>query len=56
MVPEKNHNPLGRPLCSKCGSVTLLMRVERETSERSKHTFECPKCKHLESAMVQEKS
>jgi hypothetical protein len=41
-----------RPPCSKCGATVMLTHVEPHTPGYDLRTFECPVCKHSESAVV----
>ena len=44
-------NSVVRPKCTKCGTATLLFGIEAAArSGYEVHTFECPKCKHIEVA------
>ncbi len=38
-----------RPLCSKCGTATLLFGIEVERPGYELHSFECPKCQNIET-------
>ena len=41
-----------RPACTKCGTATLLFGIE--AADRPGYellTFECPNCKHIETAV-----
>jgi hypothetical protein len=42
-----------RPDCSKCGTQTRLFGIEPERPGYELHSFECPKCHHLETAIGQ---
>ena len=41
-----------RPVCSVCGTATLLVGIEPEPERRGYElrTFECPTCRHFETA------
>ena len=41
-----------RPPCEKCGSSTLLARVEPDEPGYDRRTFECPICNHSHSVIV----
>ena len=44
-------NSLVRPKCTKCGTATLLFGIDAAARAGYEvHTFECPKCKHIEVA------
>ena len=42
-----------RPVCSVCGTATLLVGIESEPERRGYElrTFECPTCRHFETAV-----
>ena len=44
-----------RPLCSKCGTATILVGIEPDLDpdrpDYDLHTFQCPKCDHFETAV-----
>jgi hypothetical protein len=45
-------NSIVRPSCTKCGTATLLFGIE--SADRPGYellTFECPNCKHFETAV-----
>ena len=50
--PATTHsNSIVRPNCTRCGTATLLFGIEAAArSGYEVHTFECPKCKHIEVA------
>ena len=62
-TPATRHtDSLIRPICSRCGTVTVLVGIETATltvgagSPRSGyelHTFQCSKCEHFETAVGQ---
>ena len=46
-------NTVVRPKITKCGTATLLLGIEK-TADRAGYellTFECPTCKHFETAV-----
>ena len=44
-------NSIVRPNCTKCGTATLLFGTEAAARRGYEvHTFECPRCKHIEVA------
>jgi len=38
-----------RPRCSKCRTAMLLFGIEPERPGYELHSFECPKCKNIET-------
>ena len=46
-------NAVVRPVCSVCGTATLLVGIEPEPERRGYElrTFECPTCRHFETAV-----
>jgi hypothetical protein len=40
-----------RPVCSVCGTATLLVGIEPERPGYELRTFECPTCRHFETAI-----
>ena len=40
-----------RPVCSVCGTATLLVGIESERPGYELRTFECPTCRHFEIAV-----
>ena len=44
-------NAVVRPVCSVCGTPTLLVGIEPEHRGYELRTFECPKCRHFETAV-----
>jgi len=44
-------NSIKRPDCTECGTPTLLFGIEPERPGYELITFECPKCKHIETAV-----
>jgi predicted RNA-binding Zn-ribbon protein involved in translation (DUF1610 family) len=41
-----------RPPCPKCGEMMLLVRIEPDITDHDRRTFECPSCRHSETAVV----
>jgi predicted RNA-binding Zn-ribbon protein involved in translation (DUF1610 family) len=41
-----------RSPCPKCGTTTILARVEPDAPGSEKRTFECPNCRHYVSEVV----
>jgi hypothetical protein len=37
-------NAIVRPPCAKCGTSTLLSRIEPKQPGHDRRTFECPRC------------
>ena len=42
-----------RPPCPKCGATMMLSRVDRESSNCGKRTFDCIPCDRRETVTVQ---
>ena len=42
-----------RPECPTCSAQMYLARIEQEKPGYDLRTFECPRCQHVERAMVQ---
>jgi hypothetical protein len=38
-----------RPHCAECGTAMLLFGIEAERPGYELHSFECPKCKNIET-------
>ena len=51
--PATAHSNAVRPVCSVCGTATLLVGIEPEPERRGYElrTFECPTCRHFETAV-----
>ena len=50
--PAISHsNFIERPSCSECETPTRLFGIEAERSGYELHTFVCPNCDHLETAV-----
>jgi hypothetical protein len=48
-----NQIQLRRPLCSKCGTLTSLARVEpSDITDHDLRTFECSACDNTETVLV----
>ena len=45
------HSNAVRPVCSICGTATLLVGIEPERRGYELRTFECPTCIHFETAV-----
>jgi hypothetical protein len=43
-----------RPRCSKCQTVMMLARISPAGEGREERLFECPKCDHAETAIVED--
>lgn len=41
-----------RPECSKCSALMYLALIEPEKSGFDLRTFECPRCQHVETVVV----
>ena len=42
---------IARPTCPKCGTNMRLFGIEPERPGHELHSFECPKCKHIQTAI-----
>ena len=51
-VPVQSMALVGSP-CLKCGSQMALSRIEPEKPGYEHHVFECSKCGHLQSQVVE---
>jgi DNA-directed RNA polymerase subunit M/transcription elongation factor TFIIS len=40
------------PLCSKCGTMMVVARIEPHTTGYDMRAFECPSCDHSEDAVL----
>ena len=49
----KNPNMYDRPRCPKCTTQMYLAQIEPGEPGFDLRTFECPKCKHSESVVVE---
>ena len=49
--PASAHSNAVRPVCSVCGTATLLVGIESERPGYELRTFECPTCRHFETAV-----
>jgi hypothetical protein len=49
---ERSAPTVGSP-CLKCGSQMALSRIEPENPGYEHHVFECAKCGHLQSQVVE---
>jgi len=45
-------NAIVRPPCAKCGTKTLLARIDPDKPGYEQFTFECPKCGHSQSSIA----
>jgi hypothetical protein len=43
-----------RPRCSKCHTRMMLARISLGGEGREARLFECPKCDHIETAIVED--
>jgi ribosomal protein S27AE len=43
---------LSQPICPKCGSPMWLARIEPESPDHDKRTFECPQCENVVSEII----
>jgi predicted RNA-binding Zn-ribbon protein involved in translation (DUF1610 family) len=41
-----------RPPCPSCGELMMLSRIDRETTEHDRRTFECFPCNRSERVIV----
>ena len=48
----RHSDAIVRPGCSQCGTVTVLVGIEQSRHCSELHTFECPNCEHLETAVA----
>jgi hypothetical protein len=39
---------IARPHCAKCGNLMMLARIEPDTPDHDRRTFECANCGHSE--------
>jgi hypothetical protein len=44
--------PVGRPDCAKCNTRMALIRIEPDSPDTDRRTFECPSCEHYEVFIV----
>ena len=44
-------NAVVRPVCTVCGTATLLVGIESERRGYELRTFECPTCRQFETAV-----
>ncbi len=42
-----------RPACPQCTAQMYLARSELQKPDFDRRTFECPRCQHVETAVVQ---
>ena len=50
--PRTPHtDSIKRPDCSKCRTAMRLFGIEAEKPGYELHSFECPKCHHIETAI-----
>jgi hypothetical protein len=42
-------------LCSRCGTQTRFVGIERDNPGHDPQTFECPKCQHFDTMDVKAK-
>ena len=47
-------NAIERPRCSKCQTLMMLARISPAGEGREERLFECPKCDHAETAIVED--
>lgn len=51
--PSGKQSQLYRPLCSKCGTLSALRRVEPSPQpDHDLRTFECPACGHVDTLTI----
>ena len=51
--PRGTQSQLYRPLCSKCGTLSLLRRVEPSPEpDHDLRTFECPSCGNIDQVKI----
>jgi hypothetical protein len=43
----------GRPRCPKCSTPMYLARIKLDKPGVDLRTFECPRCQHVETAVVE---
>ena len=51
-MPSK---PANSPLCSRCGTQSRLVGIEPDKPGHELKTFECPKCQHFDTLVVETK-
>ena len=51
-LPTAYSESIERPLCVKCATQMMLCRIQPETGDFDKRTFECPSCAHEETWIV----
>ena len=49
----ENSPIMAKPDCPKCTAQMYLARIAPGTSGFDLRTFECPRCQHIETAVVQ---
>jgi predicted RNA-binding Zn-ribbon protein involved in translation (DUF1610 family) len=42
-------NAIKRPACPQCGTAMLLFGIEAERPGYELHSFDCPKCRRIET-------
>jgi len=53
MDESREQSQLYRPLCSRCGTLSTLARVEPAPGpDHDLRTFECPACGHIDVAKI----
>jgi DNA-directed RNA polymerase subunit RPC12/RpoP len=50
--PTAYSDSIERPPCAMCGRQMLLSRIQLESDDFDKRTFECPSCAHEEVWIV----
>ena len=54
-TPTSHSDSVPRPCCSWCGMQMMLARIDPETDDSEQRTFECFRCKRLESVVARSK-
>ena len=44
--------PFGRPYCPVCTAPMFIVSIEPDKQDHEAHTYECPKCRFLDTAVV----
>lgn len=53
MDEPRSESQLYRPLCSRCGTLSMLARVEpAPEADHDLRIFECPACGHIDTVKI----
>ena len=44
--------PVERPMCTLCGELMWLTRIEPDKPDHDRRTFECSECENIETVVV----